>query len=112
MRRIALAFALALAVSLVLLPGAAGAHHHHRHHGFVVGCCVFIAPVSPFIHHHFFHGFIDPRFGPSLGDRVVVVEPQPVWVPAFWQWTGFQWVWAPGHWIVPSQGLILRNPCD
>ena len=59
MKRLALAFALALAVSLTLLAGAAGAHH--RHHGVFVGCCVFIGPVSPFVHHHFFNnGFIDP----------------------------------------------------
>ncbi len=111
MKRVALA--LSLVIGLTLLPGAAGAHH--RHHGVFVGCCVFIAPVSPFVHHHFFHnGFIDPRFGPSVivGSPAVVVVPQPVWVPGVWQWTGFQWVWMPGHWAIPSQGLLLRNPCD
>lgn len=103
MKRLALAFALALAVSLTLLAGAAGAHH--RHHGIFVGCCVFIGPVSPFVHHHFIHhGFIDPGFAPSVivTNQVVVVDPvpQPVWVPGSWWWNGFQWVWWPGHWAL------------
>ena len=113
MKRLVLAFALALAVSLTLLVGAAGAHH--RHHTFFVGCCVFISPGDPFVHHHFIHhGFIDPRFGPSVigSSPVVVIQRQPVWVPGFWRWTGWQWMWMPGHWFVHGQKVLLRNPCD
>lgn len=30
----------------------------------------------------------------------VFVAPAPtvVWVPAFWGWNGFGWVWVSGHW--------------
>ena len=109
MKRLALAFALALAVSLTLLTGAAGAHH--RHHGFRGGhVTVFIGP--PFIvpHRHFFihHGF----FAPGFTFIVVDPAPRPVWVPGFWRWDGFDRVWVPGHWFVPGHRLLLRNPCD
>jgi len=116
MKRLALAFAPALAVSLVLLPGTAGAQHHAHgvHEGSTsTGCCVFIGPGRDFaprpfgLHHHFF-------FPPS--STVILVNPvsQPVWTWAqgFWGWDGWQWVWIPGRWAFPSQGLILRNPCD
>jgi len=100
MKRLALAFVLALAVSLTLLAGAAGAHHGH--HGFHGGCCVFIGPVSPFfphpfgLHRHFF-------FPPSSTFIVVDAAPQPVWVPGSWWWNGFQWVWWPDHWVFLGQ---------
>ena len=93
---------LSLLVAMTLLSGAAWAHD--RHHRVFVGCCVFIAPVHTFfIRHGFIHpqpfvheGFVHLRNGAT----VVVVDPapQPVWVPGFWWWEGFQWVWAPGHW--------------
>lgn len=105
MRRIGLALALSLVVGVALLPRPAWAHHRHlRVH---VGCCVFIAPVHPFVHHKFFvhHGFIRPHpfvhdgfVHPHVGSTVVVVNPPPVWVPGFWWWNGFQWLWVPGHW--------------
>ena len=117
MKRLALAFALALAVSLTLLAGVAGASPRHGGFhgghvtvfvgpGFQSACCVFIGPRHFFGHHHFFNnGFIDPRFGSSVivGGPVVVVEPQPVWVPSSWWWNGFQWVWWPGHWAFFGQ---------
>ena len=113
MKRFALAFALALAVSLTLLAGAAGASPRHGGHvtvfvgpGFQPTCCVFIGPRHSFGHHLFFNnGFIGPGFAPSVivTNPVVVVEPQPVWVPDSWWWNGFQWVWWPGHWVFLGQ---------
>ncbi|MBI3628202.1 MAG: YXWGXW repeat-containing protein [Candidatus Rokubacteria bacterium] len=41
-----------------------------------------------------------------------VVESRPVWVPGFWTWDGFEWVWVPAHWVIPRHQLLLRNPCD
>ena len=29
---------------------------------------------------------------------VVVVAPRRVWVPGFWSWGGYRWVWVQGHW--------------
>lgn len=105
MRRIGVALALSLLVGLALLAEPASAHH--RRAGFHVGCCVFVDHGHPFVHHKV---FVDPHFRglrhhfffahPNVGSTVIVVEPtrQPVWVPGFWWWNGFQWVWAPGHW--------------
>ena len=104
MKRISLALTLCLVAVLTLLPGSARASHRH---GSFAGCCVFIAPKhSLFIH----HGFIHRRVGPTF--IVVDPAPQPVWVPSFWQWTGVQWMFVPGHWAFPGQELLLRNPCD
>ena len=41
-----------------------------------------------------------------------LVNPPPVWVPGFWAWDGFEWVWVQGHWVVQGPGLFLRNPCE
>ncbi len=128
MKRVGLA--VALAVSLSLVPGVASAGHRHHgvHTGFHAGhATVFISPHPGFIHghpfahqpfvvqRHFIHpgfippGFIDPRFGSTF---IVAPAPQPVWVPGVWWWDGFQWVWVAGHWVFPQRGLFLRNPCD
>lgn len=42
------------------------------------------------------------------------VQPAPpvIWVPGFWYWNGFVWVWVPPHWRVIGHGFVLRNPCD
>ena len=29
---------------------------------------------------------------------VYVAPSQPIWVPASWQWNGYQWVWVQGYW--------------
>ena len=99
MKRIGLTLALALVVGLGLLPGAAWAWSNRNSVGVPAGhVSVFVG--HPFVHHHFFHpGFVHHRFfAPSVivTNSVVVVEP--VWVPGFWSWTGFQWVWVPGRW--------------
>lgn len=103
MRRMALV--LLLVGGLVLVPG--GAWAHHRAHVVVVPCCVFIAPGHAFVPRPFFphHGFFRPRvfvedgfIQAPFGSSAVIVTPQPVWVPGFWWWDGFQWIWVPGHW--------------
>lgn len=38
------------------------------------------------------------RAVPSPAPRAVVPRAQPVWVPGFWAWDGFSWVWVPPHW--------------
>lgn len=101
MKRIGLALALTLILGVALLPATAGASH--RPHMFV-GCCVFINPGNSVV---LKNGFFNPRFGSA-----VVINPAPVWVQGFWQWTGFQWMWVPGQWVFPSQPLFLRNPCE
>ena len=109
MKRLALAFALALAASLTLLAGVAGAHHRHHgfHGGFNAGCCVFIQPGPTFVHRPFVphrHFFISNGFFPPGSNFIVVAPaPQPVWVPGSWWWNGFQWVWWPGHWVFLGQ---------
>jgi len=102
-------------VSLVLLPGSALAGGRFGFRGGVVigqpAPSVFpkfadpwrhwgvIHHPQPFIHPspHFFHAsphfFLHPH-APST----VIIAPQPIWVPGFWAWNGFQWVWVPGHW--------------
>lgn len=117
MKRVGLALVLSAVLVLALAPRLAQAHH--RHHGVFVGCCVFIEPGHAFFHHRFLvhpHVIVVPRDGfvhPFTRSTVIVTTPAaPVWAPGFWQWTGIQWVWVPGHWVVPDQTLFLRNPCD
>ncbi len=46
--------------------------------------------------HH--HAFADDRFAPAFPGVDVTPLPQPVWVPGYWYWTGWQWAWVPGYW--------------
>lgn len=126
MRRVGLVLVLSLAVGLTLLAGAASASQRHPgfHSGFHGGhVTIFIGHGHPFVHHPFLihHPFVHPGlFHPHLRspvfvpNPVIVVQPapQPVWVPGFWQWDGFQWIWVPGHWAFPAPALVPRNPCD
>lgn len=98
---------LGLVLVIGFLPGAAGAWGEKviiinpGHHGFRADCCVFISPGHAFRHHRFFveQRFFEERFASPF----VVVDPTPqfIWVPSFWWWNGFQWVWVPGHWANP-----------
>lgn len=105
MKRMVLVFALSLVVGLALTPKDAGAHH--RSHGVHAACCVFIAPGHSFGNHGF-RGhprfFIHQGLVPFPSATVIVVNPapRPVWVPGFWWWDGFQWLWVPEHWAVPG----------
>lgn len=70
---------------------APGFVHAFPHRGHVVH--------GPVIHPHPFPPFV---FHPGT---VVVVRPgkvlvpvSPVWVPGFWRWDGFRWIWVAAHW--------------
>lgn len=99
MRRFALALSLAIATGVTLLPSPTEARHHsHRQHRpqhrFVVSPSPFFIAVTPspvFIHQGFFH--------PHAVAPVIVIPPQPAWVPGSWHWNGLRWVWVPGHWV-------------
>lgn len=122
MKRLNLALVLALGLTLPPAAVSAGGPHALHQGGFRLGAHagdvnVFISHGHPFVHHvhpHFVHphvihhGLIHPH------STFIVVHPAPqlVWVPGFWWWNGFQWVWISGHWVVPSNGLSFRNPCD
>jgi hypothetical protein len=111
MRRLALAFVLAIAASIVMLPPAASAGgrvvHGHGHGvvvarpGFVVAGPRVHAPV-PFVHPFPHRVFVAPR-PVFVAPRAVVVAPPilffaPVPVPdcAHWWWNGWRWVWVRG----------------
>ena len=103
MRRLALAFALVIAVSIVMLPPAASAWTRGGHgHGVVVagpgfvvaGPRVPVPVVRPFPH----RVFVAPR-GVFVTPRAVVVAPPvPFFAPApwpgcaHWWWNGWRWV--------------------
>ncbi len=105
MKRIALVLALVLVVGLTFMPGAAwawrGQVHAFASPGFQSACCVFIGPRHPVGHRHF---FFSQGFFPPPTSRFIAVDPVPqpalVWVPGFWWWNGFQWLWWPGRWDV------------
>jgi hypothetical protein len=111
MKRLALAFVLAIAASIVMLPPAASAGgrvvHGHGHGvvvarpGFVVAGPRVHAPV-PFVHPFPHRVFVAPR-PVFVAPRAVVVAPPipffaPVPVPdcAHWWWNGWRWVWVRG----------------
>src|SRR5262245_9310690 len=105
MRRLALAFALGIAVSIVMLTPAASAWTRGGHgHGFVVAGPGFVVAgprvpvpfpvVGPFPH----RVFVAPR-GVFVAPRAVVVAPPvPFFAPApwpgcaHWWWNGWRWV--------------------
>lgn len=73
--------------------------HHGFHPGFRHGFNRGFFHRQPFAQHKFFNsGFVfSSGFWP--GSAVVFDPvPQPVWIPGFWAWNGFQWVWIPGRW--------------
>jgi hypothetical protein len=41
-------------------------------------------------------------------ERIEVVEASPgpayVWVPGYWTWTGAEYSWSSGRWVVPPRG--------
>jgi hypothetical protein len=36
--------------------------------------------------------------------------PTAMWVTGYWHWTGMQYTWIPGHWVVPPPGAYWRAP--
>ena len=113
MRRLALAFVLVIAASIIMLPPAAsawtrGGHGHGHRHGVVVAGPGFVVagpripvpvPVVRPFHHRVFVAprpvFVAPR-------PVVVAPPVPFFAPvpgpgcAHWWWNGWRWVWVRG----------------
>ncbi len=98
MRRLALAFALGIAVMLIILPSAAGAWGRHGHGGVVVVSpgAVVVVPRSSVV-------VVRP-----VRPQIVVAAPHAVFVPApvafvavrpaphcgRWWWDGWRWVWV------------------
>jgi len=108
MKGVGLVLALALVVSLMLLPGAAGAADAVHNPSKVA---VRSRPTD--VGHERNPGFIHRRTNQPLGSPVIVVPvPRWLWVPGFWWWNGFDWVWVPGRWAFAGHTLLLRNPCD
>jgi len=116
MRRLALAFALGIAVGTVMLPPAASAWTRGGHgHGVVVAprpgfvvagprIPVPVPVVRPFPHRVFVAPrpvFVAPR-PVFVAPRAVVVAPPPFFGPAPWPgcarwwWDGWRWVWVRG----------------
>ena len=110
MRRLALAFVLAIAVSSVMLPSTASAWTrggHGRGHGVVVAGPGFVVAgpripvpvpvVRPFPH----RVFVAPR-PVFVAPRAFVAPPVPFFAPpplpgcAHWWWNGWRWVWVRG----------------
>jgi hypothetical protein len=94
---------------LTLSPAPASAEGFRGH---TPRTSVFPKPVDPWKHwgkpahgfhnHGHFHKphFTVPHFTvPTFTIAApVIVAPRRVWVPGFYSWTGFYWVWVPGHW--------------
>ncbi len=112
MKRIIVTLGLGFLFVLPAGPGWADGFHGGFHSG---GVRVFIGHGHPFLHDRFFFSrrffverpffrreIIVPRFRSTviLNAPFVAVAPFPArtWIPSFWQWNGFQWVWVPGHW--------------
>lgn len=43
----------------------------------------------------------------AAAPEVIVAQPNPnsIWVPGYWEWTGTQYVWTAGYWTVPPPGF-------
>ena len=37
-------------------------------------------------------------------------NPQAVWIPGYWHWTGMQYAWIPGHWDAAPPGRAWSGP--
>jgi hypothetical protein len=107
MRRLALAFVLGMAVSIVMLPLAAsagGRFGHGRGHGVVVAGPGFVVagpriPVPvPVVRPFLQRVFVAPRPVFVAPRAVVVAPPVPFFAPApwagcaHWWWNGWRWV--------------------
>lgn len=51
-----------------------------------------------------------PPPAPVREDRPPAPNPQAVWVPGYWHWTGMQYSWIPGHWDAPPPGSVWAAP--
>ncbi len=67
---------------------------------------------------------IETVSGPPSGVAVSGPPPEPMrearmpppqgtpalWIAGYWHWTGLQYTWIPGHWVVPPAGSRWRAP--
>jgi len=71
-----------------------GSHPGFRHHGQIHQPSVPTFTVPTFS----VPTFIVPRPVVVFPHAPVFVAPRRAWVPGFYAWTGYYWVWVPGHW--------------
>ena len=74
--------------------------------GVLAAACVVNDPESPP------RGVVvsGPPPAPVREDRPPAPNPQAVWVPGYWHWTGMQYSWIPGHWDAPPPGSVWAAP--
>ncbi len=123
MKNLSPAVALALVVSLMLLPGAAWAW------GIRAGVAGPFSPVNVVVVRPSLVVVTPPVVQPLFVDRPIIDRhrvvlpiapkpssleplPQPVWVPGSLQSVNAQLIWVPSHFEGPGQILILQNPGD
>ncbi len=72
----------------------------------VATACVVNEPESPS------RGVVvsGPPPAPVHEERPPPPNPQAVWIPGYWHWTGMQYAWIPGHWESPPQGAVWASP--
>lgn len=68
---------------------------------------------TPETTHHRGDTFVRVPYPPPAA-QVELVPPQPsedaVWVDGFYRWTGRDYIWTPGDWVVPEAGLKYAPP--
>jgi hypothetical protein len=47
---------------------------------------------------------------PLVEVRSAPKDPQALWIPGYWHWTGIQYAWIPGHWEIAPPGTRWRRP--
>jgi hypothetical protein len=47
---------------------------------------------------------------PIVEVRTVPRDPEEIWIPGYWHWTGIQYAWIPGHWELAPTGARWRIP--
>lgn len=47
---------------------------------------------------------------PLRYERVPPPRNGYVWAPGYWNWNGYQHVWAQGHWVTARPGYVYHRP--
>lgn len=78
---------------------------------FLAGCVLATALAGPALAQPYTYAPPPPppgRYAPVPPLRAEVVPPPPagryIWRPGHWQWTGVQYAWAPGEYVVREGG--------
>ena len=78
----------------------------------VLSACAPLLP-TPETTHHRGHRPVRVPYPPPAA-RVELVPPQPhadaVWVDGFYRFTGGEYVWTAGDWVVPKPGMKYAPP--